>query len=201
MGQIASLRQGIPEIFANEGIRGFFHGYSGVCFRDIPYTMLELGIYDNLKRIYINFKRRQQNLSPSDPMTTTLVDEIIAAGISGAITGYFTAPMDGIKTKLMIDPSKYTGFLDCTRKCIEQNGFYSIFDGSAARIAWLMPFTAIYLPLYEIFKKRLEGRPKPLLVSAGAANFRGGAGTHHRLSCHEYFSEVGRRKLVSFKAT
>merc|ERR1719410_914522 len=116
--------------------------------------MLELGIYDNLKRIYIDFKSRRLQVST----TTSLMDEIIAAGISGAITGYFTAPMDNIKTKLMVDASKYNGFLDCTRKCIQQNGFWSIFDGSAARIAWLMPFTAIYLPLYEIFKKSLESR-------------------------------------------
>lgn len=207
MGQIASLREGVPAIFAEEGIGGFFHGYSGVCFRDIPYTMLELGIYDNLKRMYMNFKRRQQNLSPHQEMTTTVLDEIIAAGISGAITGYFTAPMDNIKTKLMIDPSKYKGFIDCTRKCIQQNGLNSIFDGSAARIAWLMPFTAIYLPLYEIFKKKLENVPAPLLATKDAKDVRGGARTNNRLpygnieSSTKHFCNAGKRKLFSFFTT
>ncbi len=38
MGQISSVRQGIPQIFKSEGILGFYAGYSGVCLRDIPYT-------------------------------------------------------------------------------------------------------------------------------------------------------------------
>mmetsp|Transcript_12158 Transcript_12158/g.18456 ORF Transcript_12158/g.18456 Transcript_12158/m.18456 type:complete len:219 (+) Transcript_12158:219-875(+) len=38
MGQISSVRQGIPKIFKSEGILGFYAGYSGVCLRDIPYT-------------------------------------------------------------------------------------------------------------------------------------------------------------------
>ena len=58
MGQVSSIADGISTIWKNEGILGFFTGYSGVCARDIPYTMLELGLYDNFKTLYLKLKNR-----------------------------------------------------------------------------------------------------------------------------------------------
>ena len=42
MGQISSVPQGIAHILRTEGPLGLFAGYGGVCFRDVPYTMLEV---------------------------------------------------------------------------------------------------------------------------------------------------------------
>lgn len=166
MGQISSIRQGIPLIFKNEGILGFYSGYSGVCLRDIPYTMMELGIYDNLKSMILKFKNRDvPEGAPQKPGNQ--LDEILAAAISGGITGFLTAPFDNVKTKLMVDTGMYNGFFDCVAKSVKENGIGSMFSGSAARVAWLMPFTAIYLPVYEIIKRRLEMMPmKPSAATA-----------------------------------
>lgn len=59
MGQITSVSSGIKHILKTEGILGFFSGYGGVCFRDVPYTMLELGLYDNFKELYRKYKIRK----------------------------------------------------------------------------------------------------------------------------------------------
>lgn len=146
MGQITSVRQGIPYIFKNEGILGFYAGYSGVCLRDVPYTMLELGVYDNFKSMYMKFKNRTES---------TKWDELLAAAVSGGITGLLTAPLDNIKTKLTVEVG-YKGFFDCLSKTVQSGGMSALFSGSVARVAWLMPFTAIYLPVYEIIKRRME---------------------------------------------
>lgn len=153
MGQITSIRQGIPQIFKSEGILGFYSGYSGVCIRDIPYTMFELGIYDNLKSLYLKVKNR--NSAPGEERPITQIDEILAAAISGGITGYATSPFDTIKTKLMVDTG-YHGFFDCVAKTVAESGVGSLFNGSIARVAWLMPFTAIYLPVYEALKRKMQ---------------------------------------------
>lgn len=162
MGQISSVRQGIPYIFKNEGILGFYAGYSGVCLRDVPYTMMELGIYDNFKTFYLKLKNRTES---------TQLDELLAAAVAGGLCGFFTAPLDNIKTKLMVDTG-YNGFFDCLNKTLKTGGVPLLFSGSAARVAWLMPFTAIYLPLYEIIKRRMEMIPvglpsSPLAVKGG----------------------------------
>lgn len=155
MGQISSVYQGITNILKTEGFFGLFKGYSGVCLRDVPYTMLELGIYDNLKNAYLKHKTRGQ--IDGDNAKITQLDEIIAAAITGGFTGFLTAPLDTIKTKIMVDEAGiYNGFVDATRKVIAQHGVSSLFQGSAARVFWIMPFTAVYLPLYEVFKRKLE---------------------------------------------
>ena len=173
MGQITSIREGIPLILKNEGILGFYSGYSGVCLRDIPYTMMELGIYDNLKTMIMNFKNR--NVAEGGPKKpANQWDEILAAAISGGITGLLTAPFDNVKTKLMVDTGMYNGFFDCVVKSVRDNGIGSMFAGSAARVAWLMPFTAIYLPVYEIIKRRLELQPMKPSATMAMLAMKGG---------------------------
>lgn len=172
MGQISSVAEGFSTIWKNEGIMGFFTGYSGVCLRDVPYTMMELGIYDNLKSMYVKWKSGEVGWKEGEEYKLTQWDEIIAAAITGGIIGYLTAPLDNIKTKLMVDVG-YSGFFDCVSKTIESTGFSSLFNGGGARIAWLMPFTAIYLPVYEVIKRRLSASnvgnsPTPLKVKGGA---------------------------------
>lgn len=99
MGQISSVAEGFSTIWKNEGILGFFTGYSGVCLRDVPYTMMELGIYDNLKSMYINWKSERS--SDGEDYQITQWDEVIAAAITGGIIGYLTAPLDNIKVSMV----------------------------------------------------------------------------------------------------
>jgi len=177
MGQYSTIGGAVKDIWSTEGPLGFFTGYSGVCLRDIPYTMFELGLYENFKSFYLKMK----NKDSSGEVKITQMDEIVAAAITGGLTGYLTNPLDMIKTKLMVDGPLYNGFFDCVRKTVAQNGVGSLFQGGAARVAWLMPFTAIYLPLYDILKRRLEVKPlqAPKLafptVGAKGMSVKGGA--------------------------
>jgi len=173
MGQISSVGEGIKTIFKNEGILGFFSGYGGVCFRDVPYTMLELGLYDNFKSLYLKYKTKKSPSSNPSTIELTQFDEILCAALTGGLTGYFTNPADVVKTKLMTDTSLYTGFFDAGRKQISSQGMSSLFNGGVARVAWLMPFTAIYLPVYEEIKRnlvRIRVKGNNLRVRGGAAN-------------------------------
>ena len=163
-GQIASVRQGIPQIFKSEGIFGFYAGYTGVCLRDVPYTMMELGIYDNFKSMYLKYKNRTES---------NQWDDLLAAAIAGGITGFLTAPLDNIKTKLMVEAG-YSGFFDCLTKTVKTGGMPALFAGSVARVAWLMPFTAIYLPVYEILKRRMEIMPLAAVAPSSALAVKGG---------------------------
>jgi len=96
MGQISSVRSGIPQILKSEGILGLYAGYSGVCLRDVPYTMMELGIYDNLKEMIMKAKGKSSGEGNQ-------WDDLLAAAVSGGFTGFLTAPLDNIKTKLMLE--------------------------------------------------------------------------------------------------
>jgi hypothetical protein len=179
MGQIKTVSEGISNIWKNEGFFGFYRGYSGVCLRDVPYTMMELGIYDNIKRTYLKFK--SSNSKKGEEVKITQLDELLAAAVAGGITGLLTNPLDTMKTKLMVNPELYGGFMDCVRKNVAQDGIGALFVGAAARVSWIMPFTAIYLPLYETIKRRRESIPPPPIpmpaksVKAKAMKVKGGS--------------------------
>lgn len=157
MGQISSLSEGIVNIWANSGWMGFFTGFTGVCLRAVPYTMIELGLFDLIQRWYtvVTIATRQKQQKQQQQLSH---EELIAiASVVGGIAGYITTPLDNIKTKIMLSSSSSSskGIMSCAYNIVESNGVWSLFDGGVARVAWLMPFTAIYLPLYESIKRRM----------------------------------------------
>mmetsp|Transcript_29117 Transcript_29117/g.45250 ORF Transcript_29117/g.45250 Transcript_29117/m.45250 type:complete len:368 (+) Transcript_29117:74-1177(+) len=144
--QIGELMRGI---FKQNGILGFYAGYAACCLRDVPFTVFQLALYDVVKQLMLKYvKKNCEEL--------TQVDEIICGGITGGITGFLTAPCDLLKTKIMVDGHLYNGVLDCIRKTVEEGGVGSLLNGAGARVAWLTPFNAIYLPIYEVMKRKLE---------------------------------------------
>lgn len=150
-GVVKNLGDGIVQTLKQEGIGGLFAGYYATLVRDVPYTMLELGLYENIKSA-IRIITKKEDLRPNE--------ELAAAAITGGITGFVTTPLDVIKTKLMIQTSTsggqhYSGVLDALTGIYKTGGLDALFVGSAARVAWLLPFTTIYLGVYEVAKRKM----------------------------------------------
>eukprot|EP00814_Leptocylindrus_danicus_P000162 CAMPEP_0116007228 /NCGR_PEP_ID=MMETSP0321-20121206/2176_1 /TAXON_ID=163516 /ORGANISM="Leptocylindrus danicus var. danicus, Strain B650" /LENGTH=342 /DNA_ID=CAMNT_0003475887 /DNA_START=509 /DNA_END=1537 /DNA_ORIENTATION=- len=167
MNQITSVSEGIVQIYSTSGILGFFTGFTGVCLRAVPYTMIELGLYDWIKEWYTAIIIAKRKAEDKNRAQLTPNELIVIASMVGGIAGYLTTPLDNIKTKIMLNSSKYSStgpivaIMACARDIIESSnanhgdrrGVRSLFDGGVARVAWLMPFTAIYLPLYESIQR------------------------------------------------
>jgi solute carrier family 25 S-adenosylmethionine transporter 26 len=187
MGMVHSVGGAIRSIWKTEGIGGFFAGSSGVWIRDVPYTMLELGIYDNVKALCTRL-RNANNGGDGDGSNSSQVDEIVSAALAGGITGYLTNPMDLVKTKMMLSPDVYRGFADAWRKTVQEGGLASLFNGAGARVGYIMPFCTFYLPVYEIIKRKLEscgpigGSAKNKISVRGGA--MGGAPRRRKRSAH-----------------
>lgn len=148
-GMATSLFDGIARTLRDEGIGGLFAGYYATLVRDIPYTMLELGLYENIKTVMRKFYKTEQ-LSQKD--------ELFAAAVTGGITGFITTPLDLVKTKLMVQTSGaaggYGGVIDALTSIYKQGGIEALFVGSFARVAWLLPFTTIYLEFTKSLRER-----------------------------------------------
>ena len=179
----ASLAQALDGIWTQDGLPGFYAGYDGVCFRELPYTMLELGLYEvfkssNNQKTTTTTQQQQQtttmqqqqqpsnaqqhhdsnsNNNNNDSSTTR---EIASAAATGAVAAVLTTPFDTIKTKLMVDAEyAHSSFVECWISTIGSGGgVAALFAGVEARVAWLVPFVCIYMPLYDAFKKRLVQR-------------------------------------------
>lgn len=148
-GLATSMIDGIVQTVKTDGLRGLFAGYYATLVRDVPYTMLELGLYENIK----SFLRKQKKVDKLEQR-----DELMAAAITGGITAFITTPLDLVKTKLMIQPSvggQYSGVADALFSIYNAGGTKALFVGAFARVCWLLPFTTIYLGVYESAKKRI----------------------------------------------
>jgi hypothetical protein len=140
--------EAVHGIYEQSGFPGFFAGYLAVCYRDIPYTVLELGLYEFFKN-QIDAKR------PAEQEAAAWED-IVAAFATGAITAVVTTPLDTIKTKLVVDD--YGGFFECFSETVQNHGWTAVFAGVVARVAWIIPFTGLYLPTFDFLKRQLLQR-------------------------------------------
>jgi Mitochondrial carrier protein len=157
MDRYDGLWEAVAGIMTAHGISGFFVGYEGVMYRDVPYTMLELGLYEVFKTALFN--GQSSATDSSKPGSVGVWNDVLAAALTGGITEFLTTPLDVIKTKLMVD-DVYAGysFLDCWLATVDAHGIGSVFAGVVARIAWILPFVTIYLPTYDFLKRLLWQR-------------------------------------------
>jgi len=140
MSHYDGLWEAVQGIYSTSGLPGFFVGYDGVFYRDVPYTMLELGLYEVFKSVL-------ESQRPDDQQRSAW-EEVVAAAVTGGLVAFLTTPLDTVKTKLMVDDYVGASFLDCLLTTVQNHGWASLFAGVLARIGWILPFTAIYLPTY-----------------------------------------------------
>lgn len=100
------MMSALAKILQNEGISGLYVGYYATLVRDVPYTMLELGIYEYLKTKIQSVKTPVVHADGTfTPALLSSKDELLAAAVTGGIASFFTTPLDLIKTKLMMQVS------------------------------------------------------------------------------------------------
>mmetsp|Transcript_106896 Transcript_106896/g.300563 ORF Transcript_106896/g.300563 Transcript_106896/m.300563 type:complete len:342 (+) Transcript_106896:1-1026(+) len=148
-GGATSLGGAISSILKTEGIKGLFAGYYATLVRDVPYTMLELGVYENVKMLIRRFRERE---------ALNGMEEAFAAAVTGGLAAFLTTPLDLIKTKLMLQGTtggQYSGIFDAVGSIYQRSGLDGLFVGSTARVTWLVPFTIIYLGVYEASKRSM----------------------------------------------
>lgn len=148
-----------------QGVKtGMYTGYRATLVRDVPYTMLEFGLYAQLKRAMRNALGNKRKL--------TTPEELMLGGVAGGLTGFLTTPLDLAKTRLMTQSmgtpgvaKEYSGIMDCLVKVAKKEGVQGLFKGSAARVIWLIPFTALYFGVHESTKRVLLKRKTAIALS------------------------------------
>uniref|UniRef100_A0A7S3ABY8 Mitochondrial carrier protein n=1 Tax=Rhodosorus marinus TaxID=101924 RepID=A0A7S3ABY8_9RHOD len=152
-GIYSGSREALRSIWTAEGARGFYTGFSATLARDVPYTMLEFGLYHQ-------FKRALRWIINKDKLSSQ--EELMMGGLAGGFTGFVTTPLDVAKTRIMTQAAgsshRYKNFLEAMIDITRKEGFAANFRGSSARVLWLVPFTAIYFGVHEKSKRMLLKR-------------------------------------------
>lgn len=131
-------------IFKSEGLRGLYAGTVPTIMRDVPCTALQFMFFEELKRIYRQFR----------PDATQSGPELLGIGfVAGGTAAFLTNPFDVVKTRLQTQApgseQLYRGTIDCIYRTVAEERFFALWRGALARVMWLAPASAITLTIYE----------------------------------------------------
>ena len=141
------VRQALSVTLKSEGLVGLWKGYGATLLRDVPFSAIYWGVYENFRPKEYNF---QQNF--------------VAGAVSGTIASTITLPMDVIKTRLQMElgekivhdrggNNKTMKSVAIAKEIIKTEGIKGLFSGLTPRLVKVAPACAIMISSYEYCKR------------------------------------------------
>jgi solute carrier family 25 (mitochondrial dicarboxylate transporter), member 10 len=144
-------------VFRNQGFFGLYNGLSAALFRQLTYSTVRFGVYEDLKA------RFHPDPSPSNPKGQASLPQLLvmssAAGFLGGIAGN---PGDVLNVRMQSDFAKppekrfnYKHALDGFIRMVRDEGPTSITRGIWPNSARALLMTSSQLASYDIFKQTM----------------------------------------------
>jgi len=140
----------LKHLYKKGGIRSIFRGTGATLIRDGPGSAAYFAAYEVTKKA----------LTPagSSPAELNLGAIIVAGGMAGVAMWSIAIPPDVLKSRLQSAPSgTYSGFMDCARKTIAQDGVRALWKGFGPAMARAFPANAATFLGVEASRKVLDG--------------------------------------------
>lgn len=155
-----SMMEAVKDIYKTDKINGFFKGFGATCLRDAPYAGLYVLLYEKAKvitpwllpRSFISFKDKDTRTNYTIG-TSTLINTLSAFTAAGIATT-ITAPFDTIKTRMQLQPSKFSNFFVTLQHIIKKEEFFGLFSGLSMRLTRKAFSAGIAWGIYEELIKR-----------------------------------------------
>jgi len=144
IGLRSTLTKNLKFVYEVEGIRGFYAGYIANLLRNVPFSIINMTLYEMLKK-----KRRQSQ--GGEPLNT--LQHATNGMMSNSITALLTHPMDCIKTKLMTQANaQYKGVWDCFNKILVEDGIKKLFTALHYRVGLTAISGFVFFSVFETVK-------------------------------------------------
>ncbi|GAA5915119.1 hypothetical protein JCM8208_002633 [Rhodotorula glutinis] len=171
------------QVWAREGLRGFYRGFGSTVAREIPFTCLQFPLYERLK---VLLARRTV---PSRRVADLPAHHAALCGsLAGGVAAGLTTPLDVCKTRIMLRQAgapvgpgpeagekaaraveraaaqgararapRGEGILATMRGIYTLEGPRALFRGVVPRVMWISGGGAVFLGVYEAVKGTLAG--------------------------------------------
>merc|ERR1712203_721103 len=149
-----TLREAAPNIYAAEGLNGFYNSLVPLWGRQIPYTMMKFACFERtVEAIYAY-------VVPKPRSECSKAEQLMVTFAAGYIAGVFCAivshPADSVVSLINKDPSKSAGTI------LKELGPKGVWKGLGARIIMIGTLTALQWFIYDGVKVALNlPRPPP----------------------------------------
>jgi len=144
-----SFRQAILSIVKTEGIKGFFKGLIPTLVRDVPYSAMGYGLYEE----YIKLWKALTGLERDNKVVT-----ILAGACAGTSATVITHPCDILKTRFQfaqvstIKQNQYTGMFQAFKSIYLEEGVLGFFRGMGPRLSKRVLSFPLAWTIYEQLK-------------------------------------------------
>lgn len=134
------------------GLHHLFRGMPIMLARELPFSMIQMSLYEGFKRYLDN-----HNNSSSNFQYVSLVPFCAAA--AGGIAAFLTTPLDVIKTRVMLQNHQHSHrisqiikevLLEEKRPSDKFGVLQKFFRGATARVFWISLGGSIFLSTYEL---------------------------------------------------
>ncbi|EDV28979.1 uncharacterized protein TRIADDRAFT_63189 [Trichoplax adhaerens] len=154
-GWATTLRQGLPKIMNEEGLRGLYKGLPPLWMRQIPYTMMKFAAFERTVEFlykHVVPKPRNQCSKPEQ-----LVITFAAGYIAGVFCAIVSHPADSVVSKLNNDKGS------TAVQAAKSLGWNGLWKGLFARIIMIGTLTGLQWFIYDTVKVifRLPRPPPP----------------------------------------
>ena len=180
------LLPAVRDIFAREGLRGFWKGNFVNLLRTTPYKAINFAAFDAYKGVAVM-------MCGGDPRD---VDKLLlaAAGAAAGVTSVSSCfPMDVVRTRLLVTGGmeKYGGVASCIRTLYTREGLGAFYRGFLPAIIAMTPNGAVYYTVYDRLKAR---RIKQMEAERERGNVAKDVGKNNRVE-RNVAKDVGKPRV------
>ncbi|KAI5806724.1 mitochondrial carrier domain-containing protein, partial [Peziza echinospora] len=140
-------------MWRNGGISTFYRGLPLGLIGVFPYSAIDLGTFEWLKRTYIKHKAKKLNCDERDIQAGPFI--ILGIGAtSGSVGASVVYPLNLLRTRLQAQgtaahPHTYTGLRDCFSRTYNVEGVRGLFKGLTPNLLKVIPAVSISYLVYE----------------------------------------------------
>ena len=141
------------KLYKSGGVRALYQGFYVTLLRDVPACSMYFVVWELFVQMFTANKPTRHSLS--------VIEMMIAGGVTGTFGWFAVYPVDVIKTRLQIDgivEKSYTGMIDCARKSYQQEGVHVFYKGLLPTVIRAFPVNAVtflvYAKINSFFHKR-----------------------------------------------
>lgn len=146
-GNPARQFRGVYDVYRqtlrSDGIVGLHRGFMVSCLGLIVYRGMYLGLYDTFTPVLLNYEGPR------------ILGSFALGFVSTLVAGIVSYPLDTIMRRMMMtsgEQTTYTGWIDCARYAIRNDGFLSLYNGLL--VSLVKGFAGIPILVgYEGFKR------------------------------------------------
>lgn len=156
----ALLIRTAKNMWADGGLRAAYRGLGLGLVGMFPYSAIDIGTFEVLKKYYIRTKARYQGVHEEDAQVGNIATAVLGAS-SGALGASAVYPLNVLRTRLQtqgtaMHPPTYTGIVDVARKTIRNEGIRGLYKGLTPNLLKVAPALSITWVSYENMKKLLD---------------------------------------------